>query len=385
MAILTEKDRKYTSPEDICAHLGDNYADFNGAIIPPIFQSSLFVQHTETNGVGEHPYTYSRSENPTLEVAEKKIAALEGGDGALVFSSGMGAMSAAIMHFVRAGCHVVLVGTCYVGANTFIREYLHNKFNISFTAVHGGDIKEIEDAIRPETALIYLESPSTFVFHMQDLEAIARIAKERGIGTVIDNTYATPLHQQPLKHGIDIVCHSITKYLSGHSDVMGGVLVANEEIIRSVQANERVLIGAVMDPHQAYLLTRGIRTLPLRLAQHGENGKRVAAFLESHPKIERVFYPGSESFAQKELFEKYLSGTNGLMSFIPKGTEAQVQKLVNSLHYFQNGFSWGGFESLVTYVGSPERGHLIRMHVGLESVDSLIDDLKNALDSYDKE
>lgn len=385
MALLTEKDRQYKTPEDICAHVGDEYDKFMGAIVPPIFQNSLFVLPTENNGVGNDGYHYTRVGNPTTDIVERKIAALEGADGALCFSSGMGAISSAILHFTRANCHIILVATSYGCTTSLIENYLAPRYNITFTYVDGG-VEEIEAAIRPETALIYLESPSSAIFRMQDIEAIAALAKKHSIGTVIDGTYATPIHQQPLKYGIDIVCHTASKYLGGHSDLVAGAIAARREIIESIQGKERALLGSNMDPHQAWLLLRGIRTLPVRLKQHGENAMRVAKFLENHPKVKKVFYPGSETYEQKDLFEKYLSGTNGLMSFVPNGTTEEVQKFIASLHYFQNGCSWGGFESLCIYLGTSDRmrsfgqpDNLVRIHVGLENVDTLIADLDAAL------
>lgn len=387
MAFLTEADRKYTTVEDICAHLGDDYDKFCGAIVPPIFQNTLFVQPTESNGVHASGYAYTRTANPTVDIAERKIAALEGGDGALCFASGMAAISTGILYYLKSNCHVIMVASSYGGAQALIKSFFPRKFGVEFTLVEGNSVEEIEAAIRPETTLIYLESPCTFTLKLQDLEAVAAIAKARGIGTVIDNTYATPLHQQPLKHGIDIVCHTASKYMGGHSDIVGGVLVARREIIEEIQNVDRTLFGGIMDPHCAWLLIRGLRTLPLRLKQHGESGKKVAAFLEKHPKVQKVFYPGSETYEQKELFEKYLSGTNGLLSFVPNGEPEDIKKFIGKLHYFQSGVSWGGFESLAIYIpcdadsikhGNPR--HLVRMHVGLESVDTLIADLEQALE-----
>ena len=216
MAFLTEEDRRYTTPEDICAHVGDEYAKYMGAIVPPIFQNSLFVRPNEGNGIANSSYSYTRMANPTVDIAERKIAALEGGDGALCFSSGMGAISSAILHFVRANCHVVLVDTAYGCTLGFVKQYLRERFNVDYTLVNGSSVDEIAAAIRPDTRLIYLESPSSLVFRMQDLDAITAIARAKGIGTVIDNTYATPLYQQPLKHGVDIVAHTASKYLGGH-------------------------------------------------------------------------------------------------------------------------------------------------------------------------
>ncbi len=384
MALLTQKDRMYRTPEDICAHVGDEYAAYQGAIVPPIYQNSLFVQPTETNGIAPGGHGYTRVSNPTTDIAERKIAALERADGALCFSSGMGAMSSAIMHCVRAGSHVVLVDTAYGCTVDFVCNYLGSKFGVESTLVKGDSVDEIRAALRPNTALIYLESPSSLVFRMQDLEAIAELARARGIMTAIDNTYATPLHQQPLSHGIDIVCHTASKYLGGHSDIVAGALAARREIIEQIQSRERALLGSNMDPHQAWLLIRGLRTLPVRLKQHGENARKVAAFLEGHAKVAKVYYPGSATYDQPELFKKYMSGMNGLMSFEPRGSVEQGRKLIGALHYFQHGCSWGGFESLCTHVGGDgvtRPKNLIRIHVGLESVDTLIADLDQALNS----
>ena len=385
MAFLTDLDRTYKTPEDICAHVGDEYARFMGAIVPPVFQNSLFVRPNGVNGVNSD-YVYTRVSNPTTDVAERKIAALEGGDGALCFSSGMGAISSAIMHFIRAGGHIILVDTSYGCTLGLIRDYLNPRFNIEYTCVNGSSVEEIEAAIRPNTNLIYLESPSSLLFRMQDLERIAAIAKAHGIGTVADNSYATPLYQNPLKYGIDIVCHTASKYLGGHSDIVAGALVARREIIQSIQDYERAWFGNNMDPHAASLLTRGIRTLPVRMPQHSANAEKVAAWLENDPRIERVFYPGSATYPQMNLFKKYMKRACGLMSFVPAGTDEQIRAFTSKLHYFQNGVSWGGFESLCIPLGvldtTPELGRkafVVRMHVGLENVDTLIADLDQAM------
>lgn len=384
MAFLTEQDKKYTTPEDICTHLGDEYGKFSGAIVPPIFQNSLFVNPTDVNGVQPHGYGYTRTSNPTTDIAEHKIAALEGADGALCFSSGMGAISSAIMHFVKPNGHIIMVASAYGPTVEFAKNYLKARMGIEYTAVPGDSVAEIEAAIQPNTCLIYLESPSSLVFKMQDLDAIAAIAKARGIGTVIDNTYATPLHQQPLKHGIDISCHTASKYMGGHSDIVAGAVASRREIIESIQNNERSLYGNNMDPFAAWLLLRGLRTLPVRLKQHAENAKKVVEFLENNAKVKKVYYPGSKTYDQPELFEKYLSGTNGLLTFTPYGTPEQIEKFVRNLHFFQNGCSWGGFESLAVHCGkNPATGQMddvVRMHVGLENVDTLIADIKQAMD-----
>ena len=386
MALLRENEKLIHTPEDICAHLGDNYEDWLGAVNPPIYQTTLFTATSKPSG-----FVYTRVSNPTTEVAERKIAALEGADGALCFGSGMAAITSAINHFVKANCHIIVVNTAYCDARRYITDYLAKKSGVTYTYVLGDDIKEIEAAIRPETTLIYLESPSSAILRMQDLEAIAKLAKAHGIGTAIDNTYATPLYQQPLKWGIDISIHTVSKYLCGHSAVVGGVLCAREEIIRSIQDNERALLGSLLSPMDSYLLCMSLRTLPIRMAKHGENGRKVAEFLENHPKVERVFYPGSKTYPWKELFDKYMTGTTGLVSVVPKGSKEEVENFCHSLKGFLQGVSWGSYESIVSgkSVGMTEERaraegmvpNIVRLNIGTENIETTLKNLDEALNA----
>jgi cystathionine beta-lyase/cystathionine gamma-synthase len=379
---------KHTSKEDICTHLGDDYSRFMGAIVPPIYQNSLFVQPTEANNILEQEYSYTRINNPTTEIAEKKIAALEEGEDAKCFSSGMAAISSAIMHYISKDCHVICVKNVYGPTRDFLENYL-TKFGVETTFVNGEDVDEIERAIRNNTTLIYLESPSSLVFSMQDLEKVANLAKSYSIGTIIDNSYSTPLFQNPIKYGLDMVVHTASKYLGGHSDIVAGVLISRKEIIESIAYKERALFGGIMDPHQSWLLIRGLRTLPVRVKQHQENAMKVANFLEGHPKVKHIFYPGLKSHPQYELGKKQMTGYTGLMSFVPEGSSEDINKFVDNLRYFQNGCSWGGFESLVVKLGVGRTREelekmcipdgLVRIHVGLENVNTLIDDLNRGL------
>lgn len=374
--------------EDICTHLGEDYSKYMGAIVPPIFQTSLFVQPTEVNNITEQEYVYTRINNPTTEIAEKKLAALEEGEEAKCFSSGMAAISSAIMFYIEKDCHVICVQNVYGPTRDFLASYLQ-KFGVETTFVSGDDIDEVEKAIRKNTKLIYLESPSTFVYSMQDLEKISELAKAYGIATVIDNTYSTPLFQNPLKYGIDMVIHTASKYLGGHSDIVAGAIVGKKETLSQMVEKERALFGGNMDPHQAWLLIRGMRTLPIRIKQHQESAKKVADFLEDHSKIQRVLYPGLKSHPQYELGKKQMTGYTGLMSFVPKGNTDEIMKFVKNLRYFQSGCSWGGFESLVAPISvgksdeENKRNHLpanlIRIHVGLENVETLMEDLDRGL------
>ncbi|MBE6898841.1 MAG: PLP-dependent transferase [Ruminococcaceae bacterium] len=396
MANLKPQDLQYKTKSDIVTHVGDEYAEFMGAIVPPIFQNSLFLKPTPYNGIPEdNEFVYTRVNNPTIDIAERKIAALECAEAAACFSSGMGAISAAIMHFVKKDCHIIAPHTIYGPTRTFITKYLAEKFGVTHTFVHGSDLEEIKAAIRPETTLIYLESPSSLVLYMQDIEEIAKIAKEHGIGTAIDNTYATPLHQNPYTYGIDLVCHTASKYMGGHSDIVAGVVAGSKEMIEQIAHEERELLGSCMDPHQAWLLIRGLRTMPVRVKAHGESGLKVAKWLEQQPCVKQVFYPGLDSHPQKELVDKYLKGgLNGLIGFVYDGTAEQAREFMYSLKMFQYGVSWGGFESLVApgsvgltdeeaaAIGMP--ANVIRIHVGLEDVDTLIADLAQAFEASKK-
>jgi len=373
--------------EDICTHLGDEYDRFEGAIVPPIFQNSLFVQPEGIMGDGD--YIYTRVSNPTTEVAEKKIAALEGGEAAKCFASGMAAITAGIMHFIEKDCHIITIKNVYGPTRKFFDNYL-KKFGVEVTFVMGDDLEEIKSAIRPNTKLIYLESPSSFVFRMQDIEAIAGLAKEHDIRTIIDNTWATPIYQNPLSYGIDLVVHTASKYLGGHSDIVAGVAVGSQELISAIAAEERELFGGIMDPHQSWLLTRGLRTLMVRLRQHEANGLKVAHYLVGHSKVKRVYYPCLKEHPRHDLCQKYLSGGNGLLSFELDISDEKIIQFIKNLEYFQLGPSWGGFESLVV---APTLGMdqeelerlalpkgLVRIHVGLENVGTLINDLASALE-----
>jgi cystathionine beta-lyase len=374
-------------PEDICLHSGEDYTFYHGAIIPPIFQNSLFVQ-SKDHPFDPESFVYTRMSNPTLQIAEKKLAELENAEAALVFSSGMAAISSGILSIVKAGDHILAVENVYGPTREFLEQYL-SKFNVSVSFVKGVHPEEFENAIQQNTQLIYLESPTSFTMHMQDLAEIANIARKNQVFTMIDNTWATPLYQNPISFGVDLVAHTASKYLGGHSDIVAGVLAGSKKHIDSIQLHERALLGAVMDPHQAWLLIRGLRTLPVRLQQHQQNALKIAKFLELHPAVDHVLYPGLASHPQYELGKRQMSGFTGLMSFVLKGDTQTVETFIQELQVFQLACSWGGFESLVIPIGKgmekdmreklgihPE---LIRIHVGLENIDTLMNDLKQAL------
>jgi len=371
--------------EDICTHLGDAYEQYMGAVVPPIFQNSLFVD--VDNAIGKK-YSYTRINNPTVEIVESKIAALEEGEAALCFGSGMAAITTGILYWLESNSHAVLVRNAYGPTRNLFETYL-KRFGVKASYVSGTSIEEVEDALQCNTRLIYLESPVSNVFSLQDLAGISQLARSKGIATMIDNTWATPLFQNPLHFGVDMVVHTASKYLGGHSDIVAGALVTRKEIIEQMIVRDRALLGGIMDPHQAWLLLRGIRTLPIRMKQHQENALKIAQYLENHPKIKQVLYPGLKSHPQYALGRAQMMGYSGLMSFVPIGTAEMLHPFVKGLRYFQRGPSWGGYESLVSGIGidlSPEESRLsgvpqgaIRISIGLEHVDTLLEDLESGL------
>ncbi len=369
--------------EYICTHYGEDNDKYMGAVVPPIFQTTIFSRKN-----GSHGYVYTRVNNPTTEIAEKKIAALEGGEEAKCFSSGMAAISSAIMHCTYAGSHVIVPRNVYISTRIFLQDYL-SKYGVETTIVNGTDIEEIKRSIKPNTSLIYMESPLSIIFTLQDLRQITSVAKSHGITTVIDNTWATPIFQNPIKFGVDIVLHSASKYLGGHSDILGGVIISSKDIMDKISDCERSLLGGVMDPHQSWLLLRGIRTLPIRMKKHYENALQVAEFLEKNNKVKKVFYPGLKSHPQYELALSQMTGCSGLMSFVLDYSDEQIMRFVKKLKLFFEGPSWGGYECIINTPGvgiSKEESirtgipkGLVRISIGLDNAEDIIKDISEAL------
>lgn len=376
------------------AHFGEDEKVL-GAVVPPIFQSSLFVFDTYEDfcsGIYERPegppYHYSRIGNPSVHVAEKKIAQIEGTDGCKLCSTGQAAITLAIMSSVQKGAHVIAVGTCYGPTRYLLEEYLP-KFGVTATFVTGLSTEEIFDAIQSETTMVYLESPSSIIFRLQEVEIIARHCREKGITTMIDNTYCTPVFCNPAKLGIDIVLHSATKFMGGHSDLTAGAICTNSARLEKLIRGEINLLGSLLAPFPAWLLTRGLRTLGIRMQRHQQTGNIVASWLEGQPQVERIFHVGLESYPQRELFLRQMRGSTSLFTFEPKCQEkAKIAAFANRLQLFQIGVSWGGFESLVVPLEMKpddwtESRWLIRFFCGLEEPEDLIADIKQALVELD--
>ena len=383
-------------PEDaklstLLQHYGEE-EKIKGAVTPPIFQNSLFVFDDSRELAGylsdptiDDPAVYSRISNPTLEVVEKKMAMLEGTESAKVFSAGMMAITAGAMSTLEQGAHVVAIDTNYGPTVSLFGEYLP-RFGVTTTFVDGRNTDELIEAIKPETKLVYLESPSSAFFRLQDLEAIAAECRKRGIATMCDNSYSTPILQQPSKFGIDMVVHSASKYLGGHSDITAGVLCASRDRISTLfkPAGELPLLTGSLAPFSAWLLHRGLRTLQLRVRAHEASANRVAEWLSENPGVDVVHHPSLPGYAQRDLFLKQMRGSGGLFSFEPKRQDQEKTfDFVNALQIFQRGVSWGGYESLVVpmlrqpmdYV---EPRNVIRLYCGLEDPDDLITDLERA-------
>lgn len=385
-----------TDNQDLLAmtHLGETPDKYMKSVTPPVFMNSLHVFDSVKDyfavDIFKDEYYYGRASNPTVTILEKKLAALEHGSRAVVFSAGMAACAAAILAVCKTGSHIICIRESYGPVQHLLNEFLKEKMNIKVTYVEGKELKEFENALRPETDLIILESPSTLVFSVVDLEGVAKLAKKNGIKTYMDNTYSTPIFQKPLDMGIDIVMHTMTKYIGGHSDLIGGVLISKDEEFMQKIMVQRDWFGGVIGPMEAWLAIRGLRTLDVRMQRHYETAMEVAKFLENHSKIKRVFYTGLPTHPQYELARKQQKGECGLLSVEIEGDEKDAEKFVNSLKIFHIGCSWGGFESLAiayTYNWSDEelafhnlRRNIVRLHCGLEGTENLIEDLAQALD-----
>jgi cystathionine beta-lyase/cystathionine gamma-synthase len=375
----------------IINHLGEDREKYFNAISPPIFQTSNFTFRTVDDlkkaiASEKENYIYSRGNNPTTDILCMKVAALEETEEALAFASGMAAISSAIISFIKSGDHIVSVRNNYSWTSILMKRFLP-RFGIETTFVDGRDPLNFEKAVRKNTKLFYLESPNSLTFELQDIEAVASIARLKGINTLIDNSYSSPLTQAPASMGIDIVLHSASKYLGGHSDVVAGMVCGSSENITRIFNNEYLGLGGIISPFNAWLMLRGLRTLPARIDRISDTTMEVVHYLEKHPLVEEVLYPLSPRHPQYELACKQMLKPTGLFSVrLSVRDKGKIELFVNSLKHFLIGVSWGGHESLVfpamsfdeerTKEGYP--GNLIRFYVGLDEADSLINDLDQA-------
>ncbi|HVX50248.1 MAG TPA: PLP-dependent aspartate aminotransferase family protein [Chitinophagaceae bacterium] len=367
--------------------------DYFRAIAPPIVQTSNFAFKT-VDGLRksfENEYStwlYSRGLNPTVEILRKKLAALDGAEDCLVFNSGAAAIFAAVLANVKSGDHIVSVRGVYTWARKMF-EVILPRFNVTHTYIDGTDINNFDTATQPNTTLYYLESPNSWTFELQDLAAVASLAKQRNIVTICDNSFCTPIYQRPCELGIDLSLQSATKYIGGHSDVVAGVLSGSRAMIERIFNSEYLNVGSGIQPFNAWLLIRGLRTLPARLERITKTTAEVVSFLKQHPLVERVIFPFDETFPQLALAKQQMRGACGLLTFVIRATTAEeIESFCNSLKHILMAVSWGGHESLIipgcssvkreAFDKTNEAHRMLRLYTGLEEPAYIINDLQQA-------
>lgn len=379
----------------IINELAEDRENYFNAVAPPIMQTSNFVFNTvdemrKAFADEYSTYLYSRGRNPTVDILRTKLAALDGAEDCLVFNNGAAATFAGVLANVKSGDHIVCVDKPYTWTQKLCNDILP-RFGVSTTYIDGTSIENFERAVLPNTALIYLESPNSWDYKLQDLKAVAELAKAENIVTIIDNSYCTPLFQKPIEYGIDLAMQTATKYISGHSDTLGGVLSGSKQMIEKIFNSEYMNAGAGIQPFNAWLLLRGLRTLPARLDRITASTQKMLAYLKQHPKVESVIFPFDENFPQLALAKQQMKGACGLMTFVIKADNImQIENFCNNLKHIYMAVSWGGHESLVipkcsgikreSFIAASKEHRMLRLYVGLEEPEYLIKDLEQAFD-----
>jgi methionine-gamma-lyase len=377
-------------------HAGQDPDPSTGSVSVPIHQTSTFVFKSAEQGAArfagrEEGYIYTRWGNPTVRALERNVAELEGGEDARACSSGMAAIHTAVASVVRKGDHVIAPDSLYSGTEKLFVD-IFSKFGVQTAFVDQSDTANVEDAVKKNTKIIFIETPANPTLRITDLKAVARIAQERNIITMVDNTFMSPYFQQPLRMGIDVSIHSMTKYLGGHSDLIGGIIIGRRSLFKALDNMIRNT-GGTLGPFDAWLALRGIKTLPLRMKKHDENAMKVAEFLEAHRKVEKVHYPGLKSHPQHELAKRQMSGFGGMISFQLKGGVQEGVKLMNSVKLCILAVSLGAVETLIEHPASMTHASisreerlktgitdgLVRLSVGIEDAEDIIQDLEQAL------
>lgn len=379
----------------IINELGEQRDDYFNAVAPPIMQTSNFafkkVDELRAAFFDEYStYLYSRGLNPTTEILRKKLAALDGAEDCLLFNSGVSAVFAAVMANVKNGDHIVSIKNPYTWSKKLFNTLLP-RFGVTTTYIDGTQIEHFEKAILPNTSVIYLESPNSWDYAIQDLKAVAELAKAENILTICDNSYCTPLFQQPIALGIDLSMQTATKYIGGHSDTLGGVLCGKKAMMEKIYNSEYNIAGVAISPFNAWLLLRGLRTLPMRLQQITQTTLLVLEYLLHHPKVEAVLFPFDKNFAQYQLAVQQMSGACGLLSFYIKADSIdQVEAFCENLEHITMAVSWGGYESLIipkcagikkeNFNPAIKEHRMMRLYVGLEEAGYIINDLKKGFE-----
>ncbi len=389
--------------ETLSVHAGQHPDPLTGALNTPIYQTSTFafknVEEGRKRFLGEEDgYIYTRLGNPTTTALEEKMATLEGGEDAAVAASGMGIISAVMFALLKQGDHLISTDSIYGCTHAFFEERL-GVLGIETTFVDTADPENIVKAIKPNTKAIFVETPANPTLKLVDLEELAKIGKEHNITTVVDNTFCSPYLQRPLDWGIDIVIHSATKYIGGHGDLIAGIAVGGREIMEKVKMESIKDIGACISPFNSWLMLRGLKTLPIRMERHCENAMKIAEFLESHPIVEKVYYPFLKSHPQYEIAKKQMKLGGAMISFEMKGGYEAGVRLMDSVQLLILAVSLGDTESLIQHPASmthspiPEEerikagitNNMVRISVGLEHPDDIIDDLKESFEKINRE
>ncbi len=378
----------------ILTHAGRDPRSNHGIVNPPVYHAStiLFPDIASMEESAKRPfdsYRYGRSGTPTSAAFEEAVTALEGGYRSVAVGCGLAALTVAIGAFVKAGDHLLVPDSAYPPTKAYCDKVLH-RYGVETTYYDPEIGAGISDLIRPETQMIVLESPGSQTFEMQDVPAIAAVARDRGVVTMIDNTWATPLFFRPFDHGVDLSVHAATKYIVGHADAMMGIICTNSEAHFKAVKTEAYLLGHAAGPDDLYLAQRGLRSMAARLAQHQASAMRIADWLEARPEVARVLYPALPSHPGHAIWKRDFQGASGLMSIVLHPVDAPaVARMIDDMALFSIGFSWGGYESLIVpqdpashrrTVPWKAEGPLVRLHIGLEDPDDLIDDLAAGLD-----
>ena len=378
----------------IINELGEDRENYFNAVAPPIMQTSNFVfnkvaelQKAFEDEMGG--YLYSRGLNPTVDILRKKLAALDGAEDCLVFNNGAAAIFAGIFANIKSGDHIVSVAKPYTWVQRMF-DVILPRFGVSTTYIDGTKLENWKQATQPNTTFCYLESPNSWDYALQPIRDVAAFAKSKGITTLIDNSYCSPLYQKPIEMGIDMVMQTATKYIGGHSDTLGGVLCGSHAMMKKIFDSEYLNIGSGIQPFNAWLLIRGLRTLPARIERITKSTAEVVAFMKQHPKVESILFPFDESFPQYELAKQQMKGACGLFTFVLKTNKMEsIVKFCESLRHIMMAVSWGGHESLIIpkcsgivpseFDPANKEHRYVRMYVGLEDPQYLIDDLAQAL------
>ncbi|WML59456.1 methionine gamma-lyase [Neobacillus sp. PS2-9] len=391
------KDKKPRFETEVI-HFGYHAENHQGSLVPPLYQTSTFTFESAEQGESrfagkEEGYIYSRLGNPTVKILEDRMAALEKGEAALAFSSGMAAVSAVLIALTKSGDHILCSQGVY-GCTFGLLELLQEKYHIEHDFSLMDTRETLENQIKPNTACIYIETPINPTMKLVDLQMVADVAKEKGIPVVVDNTFCSPYLQNPIRNGCDIVIHSATKYICGHGDVIAGIVVGGRETINQVSRTTQKDIGGIISPFDAWLLLRGLKSLPVRMDRHCENTTVLFDFLKQHPKVDAIYYPGDSEHPDYSIMKKQMKKPGGLISFSIKGTKETAQMFMNQLNLIKIAVSLGDAETLIqhpatmTHAVVPDEERLkmginqtlLRLSVGLEAWEDIKEDLEQAFD-----